>query len=104
MLFQEVLLNAMKSCSHRLTDEEDKRNRHGPMLIYKYTEQDMGGYEAPAYFPRVIRLHAVCQSKDYSDFRVPTEKLIKGAYPGVKMDVFYPGFPTMKHLKYTVST
>lgn len=94
----------MKSCSHRLTNEENERNRQGPMLIYKYTEEDMGRYEAPSYFPPVMHSHAVYHTKDYSDFRVPTKQLIKGAYPGVKMDVFYPGFATMKHLKYTVST
>lgn len=94
----------MATCSDRLTEEEVERNSHGPMLIYKYTEHDLGPYEAPAYFPKVLYSRASVKSKLFSDFRVPKHKLIKGAYPGVKMDVFYPGFPTMKHLEYTVST
>ena len=32
----------MKDCEPRLSDEERKRNQHGPMQVYVYTEQDLG--------------------------------------------------------------
>ena len=30
-------------------------------------------------------------------------KLKKGLCPGVKLSVYFPGFPTMKHIPHTVS-
>lgn len=33
---------AIKSCYHRLTDEEKQRNKHGPMLCFSYTEINLG--------------------------------------------------------------
>ena len=37
-------------------------------------------------------------------FWLKSEELVKGLLPGVQLDVYYPGFPTLKHLKYKVST
>ncbi|XP_063901508.1 5'-3' exoribonuclease 1 isoform X2 [Zophobas morio] len=97
---EEVLLEAMKPCNKLLSIEEVKRNQHGPMLVYEYTDDDLGVYEAPSYFPSVQN-QARCIPVDMEEIRVPKEKLIKGAYPGACFDVFYPGFPTLKHLRYT---
>lgn len=36
------LLAAMKETAHLLTDSEKKRNVHGPMLKYQYSEKDLG--------------------------------------------------------------
>lgn len=38
------------------------------------------------------------------DFYVPDGQLKKGLLPGVRLDVYYPGFPTLKHIPHTVST
>jgi len=32
----------MAPCDKRLTEGEHRRNSHGPMQIYTYTEQDLG--------------------------------------------------------------
>lgn len=32
---------------------------------------------------------------------MPDERLVLGPTPGVLRDVYFPGFPTMKHLEYT---
>ena len=37
-------------------------------------------------------------------FRIPPEKIYKGLCLGVSLDVYYPGFPTLKHLPHTVNT
>lgn len=37
------------------------------------------------------------------DIIVPEEKLRKGLLEGVQLEVYFPGFPTFKHLQYTVS-
>lgn len=92
----------MSYCSANLTEEERLRNKHGPMLIYTFTQRDMGVYKAPEYFPPVMHSHANVMTMNYDDILVPREKLVKGAYPGVKTGKYYPGFPTMKHLKYKV--
>jgi 5'-3' exoribonuclease 1 len=97
---ENVLLEAMQPCNELLTLEEIKRNTHGPMLVYEYVEDDLGVYNAPDYFPNIVRNQARCTSINVEDIRVPKEKLVKGAYPGARFDVFYPGFPTLKHLKY----
>ncbi|XP_044268734.1 5'-3' exoribonuclease 1 isoform X2 [Tribolium madens] len=96
---EKNLLNAMKPCNELLTPEEANRNKHGPMLVYEYTDEDLGVYEPPSYFPKVVN-RARCTPVNIEDIRVPKEKLVKGAYPGVVLDVYYPGFPTLKHLKY----
>lgn len=92
----------MGPCNKQLTADEIKRNSHGPMLIYNYTSISLGLYESPGHFPNVTKNYAQCERVFCDDIRVARDKLIKGAYPGVLMDVFYPGFPTMKHLKYKV--
>lgn len=93
----------MEPLNEKLTEEEKKRNSHGPMLVYVYTEQSLGSYPAPSYFPPIKENHAQCVPTSVDEIKVPIDKLIKGRYPGVALDVFYPGFPTFKHLKYTVS-
>lgn len=40
--FQANLLSAMVPCYQRLTEEELKRNTHGPMLVYNWTPQNLG--------------------------------------------------------------
>ncbi|KAB0798453.1 hypothetical protein PPYR_09446 [Photinus pyralis] len=100
---EELLLQAMESCNLELTGEEVERNTHGPMLVYRYTPENMQQYNAPKYFPTITASHAKCETVNISDIRVPIENLVKGAYPGAKFDVYYPGFPTLKHLEYTAS-
>ncbi|KAJ8916294.1 hypothetical protein NQ315_016435 [Exocentrus adspersus] len=97
---ENILLDAMRSCNDQLTAEEKQRNTHGPMLVYKYTADNKGPYPAPEYFPPVPENHTELVKMRYDEILLPKEKLIKGAYPGVLMDIYYPGFPTMKHLHY----
>lgn len=37
------------------------------------------------------------------EFVVSKDKLKKGLCGGVKLDVYFPGFPTLKHIEHTVS-
>lgn len=34
----------MESCYDRLTDEEKERNKHGPMHVFIYTEDNLGNF------------------------------------------------------------
>ena len=35
-------------------------------------------------------------------FRVDTDKMVKGLLPQVRLDVYFPGFPTLKHIPHKV--
>lgn len=86
----------------QLATEERRRNTHGPMCIFTYTEEDMGEYSVPEYFP-TINSHANCKLVNREEILVPEEKLVKGLYPGVKLSVYFSGFPTLQHIEHTAS-
>lgn len=92
----------MSYCNERLTEEEAARNKHGPMLIYTYTDKDKGSYYAPEYFPPISSNHSELKTLMYDDVIIPKDALITGVHPNAQMNVYYPGFPTLKHLKYRV--
>ncbi|XP_033221729.1 5'-3' exoribonuclease 1 isoform X2 [Belonocnema kinseyi] len=96
------LINAMEPYNAELLDEERERNKHGPMCIFTYTDEDMGFYSVPEYFPS-INSHAKCQLVNRDDILVPEEKLVKCLCPGVKLSVYFPGFPTLQHIEHTVT-
>lgn len=39
---EKRLISAMRDCDSRLSEQEKNRNRHGPMQVYVYTEEDLG--------------------------------------------------------------
>ncbi len=39
---EKRLISAMNDCESRLSAEEKNRNRHGPMQVYVYSEEDLG--------------------------------------------------------------
>ncbi|XP_076757496.1 5'-3' exoribonuclease pacman isoform X1 [Xylocopa sonorina] len=96
------LLEAMAPHYAKLTSEERARNKHGPMCLFSYTENNLGVYKVPEYFPEVnVINHAQVQLISREDIFVPREKLIRGLCPGVKRDVYYPGFPTLQYVEHT---
>ncbi|XP_045534425.1 5'-3' exoribonuclease 1 [Papilio machaon] len=97
------LLSAMAPCYQRLTEEELKRNSHGPMLIYNWSPANLGVAFAPAYFPPITENHAIELLVWRSKLDVPEDQLKRGMLPNAKRDLLYPGFPTMRHLKYQTS-
>ncbi|XP_051172121.1 5'-3' exoribonuclease 1 isoform X3 [Leptopilina boulardi] len=99
---EKQLINAMTPYDSQLTKEENGRNSHGPMCIFTYSEEDMGEYSVPEYFP-TIKSHANCKLVNREEILVPREKLVKGLYPGVKLSVYFPGFPTLQHIEHTAS-
>lgn len=79
------LLSAIRSVQHLLTNEETFRNQHGPHLLYEYTEKPGEDH------PKLTKLRM-------DEFRIPPSLLRKGILPGTKLDVFFPGFSTLKHI------
>ncbi|KAM3961555.1 LOW QUALITY PROTEIN: 5'-3' exoribonuclease pacman [Aphomia sociella] len=93
------LLSAMGPCYQRLTDEELNRNTHGPMLVYNWTAESLGVAEAPDHFP-IRDNHATERRVFRNELVVPEDQLKCGMLPNAKRDLLFPGFPTMRHLKY----
>lgn len=86
---EKRLLDAIESKRNRLTREENLRNTHGSHIECVSTRQEDGQW-------RVIR-----SELPQEIFRIPKEQVKWGLLPNVKMDVYFPGFPTMKHLNHS---
>ncbi|XP_076236219.1 5'-3' exoribonuclease pacman [Calliopsis andreniformis] len=97
---EKSLLDAMAPYYDKLTPDEQERNKHGPMYVYSHTNENMGVYKAPEYFPDIVS-YASVQLINREDIFVPREKLVRGLCPGVKLDTYCPGFPTLRYIKHT---
>lgn len=86
----------------RLTDEEKLRNQFGKCFKYNFNANINFVYRSsfPGVFEDVKRCHAECESLDRTKFHLDVSHLKKGLMKGTKLDVYFPGFPTMKHLKH----
>ena len=90
----------MEPCNGNLLKEEMERNQHGPMCVFNYSSQPTGEYSAPEYFPSFLN-HSVMKLVDRNDILVPMEELNKGLCSGAKLDVHFPGFPTLRYIEHT---
>ncbi|CAH1644535.1 unnamed protein product [Spodoptera littoralis] len=97
------LLSAMEPCYQRLTEEEKSRNAHGPMLVYNWTQKNLGALLAPQHFDAIAECHATETEVWRQELEVPDSMLKRGMLPNAKRDMLFPGFPTMRHLKYETS-
>lgn len=59
--------------------------------------------KAPAYFPSIGVNRAKVEHVWREDWDLPSSKIVKGLLPGVREDLYFAGFPTLKHIKHTVS-
>ncbi|XP_054086782.1 5'-3' exoribonuclease 1 isoform X3 [Zeugodacus cucurbitae] len=97
---EKRLLDAMKACEKNLTPAEVKRNSHGPMLQYDYNPESQGS--APGIFTLRPLYSVFCNEQQIwaKEIAVPSDKTVCVELPNPARAVFFPGFPTMKHLKY----
>ncbi|XP_075158427.1 5'-3' exoribonuclease pacman [Haematobia irritans] len=97
---EKLLLQAMESCNQNLTLEECKRNQHGPMLQYDYNPESQG--QTPGIFSLKPLYKVFCTEKPFwsKDIMVPSESTVCVELPNASRSVFFPGFPTMRHLDY----
>ncbi|XP_065061196.1 5'-3' exoribonuclease 1-like [Rhopilema esculentum] len=94
------LLGAMATHYSRLTDEEKERNSFGKCLKYSYSK-DLN-FVFPSTYPGVFKDIAVCKAHceqiDKDKFHIDIKFIKKGLSEGVQQDVYFPGFPTLKHI------
>ncbi|ULU07534.1 hypothetical protein L3Y34_018919 [Caenorhabditis briggsae] len=86
---EKRLLEAIESKQNRLSQEEKMRNTHGCHIQVISTRQGGGEWKMDR------------QELSQEIFRIPKEQVKWGLLPNVKMDVYFPGFPTMKHLSHS---
>jgi 5'-3' exoribonuclease 1 len=58
---------------------------------------------APEYFPSLKSNHAAVCKKTRDEIHIDRSRLVKGLCSCVQLDVYFPGFPTLKHIPHTVS-
>ncbi|XP_022099990.1 5'-3' exoribonuclease 1-like [Acanthaster planci] len=99
---EERLLAAMDSVSMHLTDEERSRNQHGPHLKHTYDKTLNYKYlsSLPGHFPDINACRVRYEELDKDIFHLDPSMLQRGLRPGVKTGVYFPGFPTLHHLKF----
>ncbi|XP_037036647.1 5'-3' exoribonuclease 1 isoform X2 [Bradysia coprophila] len=100
---EKRLLSAMAECHSSLTDAEVKRNVHGPMLCYEFSTKDSGMLDSKFGLSAVRTLQCIETPIYRDELNVAEANLVLGPSAGSLRDVYFPGFPTMKHLKYTGS-
>lgn len=93
----------MEACHQHLTAAERKRNTHGPMMQYDYCTESQG--QVPGIYSLKALQNVFCTEKPIwpEDITVSPEKTVCVELPNALRSVFFPGFPTMKHIKYKVS-
>lgn len=97
------LLPAMEERFEKLTEEEKSRNGHSGHLLFVYSEEPQPSRpcKGEQLVPCLGVNHAKVTELDMDAFRLPVSKIKKGLMEGIKLDVYFPGFPTLKHLNYT---
>ncbi|EZA57402.1 hypothetical protein DMN91_008681 [Ooceraea biroi] len=99
---EKLLLAAMQPHLSKLIDEEHTRNKQGPMCLYSYTDEIRSIYKDTKYFPEFIS-HAQVTQMNRNDIFVPKERLVQGLAQDFDLDVYYPGFPLLRHLPHKAS-
>lgn len=99
------LLPAIEERDNCLTEEERHRNVHSGHMLFTYSNEPLGSYKSPLpeSFPDVKCNRARMQELDKDAFHIPKEKIKQGLLDGINYEIYFPGFPTFKHIEHTAS-
>ncbi|BFF99890.1 5'-3' exoribonuclease 1 [Drosophila madeirensis] len=95
-----LLLSAMRPCEAQLSTEERARNRHGPMYQYDYSPHDAGSMAALPPLKALQRVNCTEVARWAGDITLNLSYSVCVEMPNSARHVFFPGFPTMKHLSF----
>ncbi|XP_046562363.1 LOW QUALITY PROTEIN: 5'-3' exoribonuclease 1-like [Haliotis rubra] len=100
---EERLLETMQPKYDSMTKAESARNKHGPSTVFVYDEERQEPYlsRLPGIFPDINVNHTRQEEIPLELYRVDGNKLKKGVLPEVRLDVYFPGFPTLFHIKHS---
>lgn len=94
----------MAACEKNLTNEEKKRNRHGPMLQYVYNAESQNSSAGVCSTHPPIENNFCTEKAICTQAVIPSKKCVCVEMPNNgRKQVFLPGFPTMKYLDFDVS-
>lgn len=97
---EKRLLKAMGPCDAFLTDEEQRRNVHGPMQQYQYDGRCTAPLEAKYGFAQIADLPVRRTDIWRDSLQVAEDRLVLGPSAGAVLHGYAKGFPTFKHLSY----
>lgn len=93
---EKELLQAADQCSLLFSSKEKERNVHGPHTEFTFTPERQEVYKSPLPFlPDVVINHALVRDIDIDLYRIPMHEVRHGLAAGVKLDLHFPGFPTL---------
>ena len=99
---EKRLLDAMREKQSKLTLYEVQRNTHGPNVLISFDRCASRTVSSPMpkYFPDLVNCHSKCEILEPLDL---TQTLRRGLAKGVRLDVYSPGFPSLKHVSHVHS-
>ncbi|XP_017055153.1 5'-3' exoribonuclease 1 [Drosophila ficusphila] len=97
---EHQLLTAMRPCEANLTEAERKRNKHGPMYVYKHTNESQGPMACHPPLGPLQHLYCIEMAKWSSEIALNLPRSVCVELPNAARHVFFPGFPTMQHLPF----
>ena len=71
------------------------------MLEFRRDPEPQGIVKAPEYFPKIDPSFAKIRPITREQLFIPRDELIKGLCPGVNLDLYSRGFPTLRHIPHT---
>ncbi|XP_060069308.1 5'-3' exoribonuclease 1-like [Ylistrum balloti] len=97
---EKRLLTAMEKVECQMTPSEKKRNCHSPSLCFDYVPDLLPAYPSslPGTFSDILINHAQLTLIPKDEFQLPRHLIKKGLLKETRQDVYFPGFPTFKHL------
>ncbi|XP_017064851.1 5'-3' exoribonuclease 1 [Drosophila eugracilis] len=97
---EERLIAAMSRCEPLLSAAEKERNRHGPMYVYNYCIESQGPMAPHPPLRALTHLYCMEVPKWSSEIAINLPHSVCAELPNASRHVFFPGFPTMKHLPF----
>lgn len=71
------------------------------MLEFHRDPEPQGIFIAPEFFPTIDPSFAKIRPITREQLFVPQDELIKGLCPGVNLDLYSKGFPTLRHIAHS---
>lgn len=88
----------MERCNAKVTPEEQRRNRHGPMYEYEFTNISQGPLEGIFNLKSLSNVYCTETPFLSKDIAIFSNESVFLELPSDTHTVFMPGFPTMRHL------
>ncbi|XP_062506213.1 5'-3' exoribonuclease 1-like isoform X2 [Corticium candelabrum] len=99
---ESQLLSAMAPLETKLLAEEKERNTPGHCFSYRFNPELNFVYKTNhRLFPDITACRSQCETLERDCFAMNPTELRQGLCEGVQQDVYFPGFPTLKHLQHS---